>query len=57
MEFPAKLTMHGEDRPVDVTDKALSKNYVRDFPVPAFPDVRQSAETMNARCIASRFTL
>lgn len=48
--------MDGHHRPVDVTDKAVAENDVRDFPVPAFPDIRQSAKTGDARGCASRLT-
>ena len=53
MVLSAKLAMNGEDRPVDVTDKTVSKNNVWDFPVPALADIRQSMERRNTRRFAS----
>ena len=41
MEFAPKLAMHGEDGPVDIADKTVSKNDVRDLPVATATDIRQ----------------
>ena len=38
MKLSAKLTVNGEDRPIDVADKTVAENDVRDFPVPPLPD-------------------
>jgi hypothetical protein len=56
MVLSAKLTVNGDHRPVDITDKTVSKNHVRDFPVPALPDIWKSAHAGNARRFASRLT-
>ena len=53
MKLSAKLTVNGEDRPIDVADKTVAENDVRDFPVPPLPDIWQSAESGNARRRAS----
>src|SRR5882757_6703794 len=53
MKLPAKLTVHGEHRPVDVTDQAVAKNDVRDFPVAASADIRQAGEAGHARGFAT----
>jgi hypothetical protein len=54
MKLSAKPTVNGEDRPVDVADETVSKDDVRDFPVPALADIRQSVKTGDARRFASR---
>jgi hypothetical protein len=53
MKLSPQLTVNGEDRPVDITDETLSQDHVRDFPVPAVPDMRQACESGNSRRFAS----
>jgi hypothetical protein len=53
MVLSTKPTVNGEDRPVDVTDQAVAENNVRDFPVPALPNIGQPIDTGNTRCFAS----
>ncbi len=54
MKLPAKLTVHGEHRAVDVADQAVADNDVGDFPVAAFPDIPQTGEPGHARGFGSR---
>jgi hypothetical protein len=54
MEFSTELMANRDDRTVDVSDQAVAKNDVRDFPVATFPDVRQPLKTGNTRGFASR---
>jgi hypothetical protein len=53
MEFAPKLAMHGEDGPVDIADKTVSKNDVRDLPIATATDIRQRIQAGNHRGCAS----
>ena len=54
MILSAEPMVNGDDRPVDVTDQAIAKGHVRDFPVAASPRVRQSGQGHYARGFTSR---
>jgi hypothetical protein len=45
--------MDGEDRPVDIADKAVAKNDLRDLPVPASTPIRQRIQVRDDRGCAS----
>jgi hypothetical protein len=54
MELAAKLVMNSDDRPVDITDQAISEDDIRDFPVTGSTRIRQRVKIGDDSGFASR---
>jgi hypothetical protein len=54
MKLPAQPMVHGDDSTIDVTDQAVAKNDIGNFPVSAGADIGQSLDTGNGCGFASR---